>query len=169
MPTDLERPGKIDLLALRQETPTRMGARMFVLLPEVESALAEGFTRHAIHNALVASGLQIGFLGFVKSLYRARKKLRSLPSLSASSPAHSPPPKPRPAPPQQPASDPPPKVPVPATHTSSSSWKPGSIAEIARSQPDMAGLAKKGREYAAKLAAEKKLKAEKAKLSDSVK
>ena len=42
-------------------------------------------------------------------------------------------------------------------------WRPGSIGEIARSQPDMRQLAKEGREYTARLAAEKKRKADEAK------
>jgi len=169
MTTDLDRPGSLHLMALRDMTPSRMGARMTALLPDIESALAHGFTRHAIHEALVVSGLQVGFLGFVKSLYRARKKVRSRPAAGApTAPLAATPPEVRATAPHQVAPVPPPKAPIPsapvAPPAAASTWKPGSIAEIARSQPDMAGLAKKGREYAAKRAAEKKLKAEQEKM-----
>jgi hypothetical protein len=151
---------------LSSATPSRSGARLAAILADIEKAFDAGFSRVSVHEALNKSGFKIGFQAFVKCLYRARKKARE--ALASVQPRKATPP-------------PPPawmdvQAPEPATQAPSpvkpgrvvtaegapaaiAPLQAGVIGEIARSQPDMVGLAKKGREYAAKLAADEKRKA----------
>ena len=46
-------------------------------LPAIESAFAKGVSREMVHQALQAGGLRISFQGFVKALYRLRKKAKA--------------------------------------------------------------------------------------------
>jgi len=178
MAESIEAGARASLEALRESSlPRRTGARMALLLSDVEAAFAAGFSRAHVHEALNNSGLNIGFRAFVKSLYRARKKARLatvVPEAQSAAPATQAPraavvartdtPAPGPANAAAPhalaSRDLPPARPA---VIAANGWKPGSIGEIARSQPDMVGLAKEGRAYAAKLAADKKRKAEEAK------
>jgi hypothetical protein len=152
---------------LSSATPSRSGARLAAILADIEKAFAAGFSRASVHEALNKSGFVIGFRAFVKSLYRARKKARALLASTASrTTTPAPPPAWTPAPAmvtQQVATAPAASTPIrnagQPDAASPPPYRPGRIGEIARSQPDMAALAKEGRLYAAEQAAEKKRKA----------
>ena len=155
----------------------RSGAYLAKLLPKIETALDDGYSRADVHTAFKSAGLDLAFRAFTKALYRARRKARAVPQLPPSLPAQAQP-TPTTSPPR-PTTPPPPAwtvTPAPAStvkpaevaHSDQSAspppppartgWVPGSIGEIARSQPDMVGLGKRGREYAARLKAEDKAK-----------
>ena len=176
------------LQALQQSPATRWSARIAAVLQDIEQALQLGASRTQVHTTLNEYGIDISFEGFKKALYRLRKRQREASTVSegaksasngavarqpASSERQREPERPQhahvaptPVPVRQLASVP--AAPAAVTPSvasappSASGWTPGSIGAIARSEPDMTGLAKKGREYAAKLHAEKKRKADEA-------
>jgi hypothetical protein len=164
------RTGFVDQLS--SATPSRSGARLAAILADIEKAFDAGFSRVSVHEALNKAGFMIGFQAFVKCLYRVRKKAReAMASLQPRKATPPPPPawmdvqSPAPAPAsthatQAPSPVKPERVVTPrVAPIATAPLQAGVIGEIARSQPDMVGLAKKGREYAAKLAADEKRKA----------
>ena len=154
------------LHALAVSSQRSFTTRIADLLEDIEDALSSGAKRKAVHQALVQSGIQVSFEGFRTALYRLRKQRVRMGPDGGHTPAH-----------QMPASSPAVQADTPRVQNSApaaspakvkardaspaqshgtrdpyaGAMRPGRIAEIARDQPNMAALAAKGREYAAKL------------------
>ena len=170
--------------AFRGSSSRRFKSHIERLLPAIESAMADGSTRHELHELLVSEGMTITFEGFKSALYRLRKarRLAEVPKVATQSqPQDTTPQSPTPpvaapragmpatsAPlvrsvaPRPPVPPRPPSTPIAAPGQaprhgpgSPTALPTGSISEIARTDYDITAYREKGREYAAKLAREK--------------
>jgi len=167
----------MDAAEFRKSTPpaTRR-SKLASFLPDLRLLQADGYTLAQLCAFLASNNVTTTRSNVSAFLARsvAPPSKRAAPNhrkttpapLAPTAPLAVSPPEPQETTPQQPVAVLPSKVPAPAPPTSPGTWRPGSIAEIARSKPDMVGLAKKGREYAAQLAAEKKRKADEAKANN---
>ena len=107
--------------------------RIAAALSSIELAFSKGVSRDMVHQALKAEGLQISFQGFVKALYRLRKKAKA-----SGGGVHQ-----RSAAPVPAVQPPPPPVrvaPIPL--------QPGELRDIARNRPDLNELSRIAREAA---------------------
>jgi len=101
-------------------------------LPSIELAFSKGVSRETVHQALKASGLQISFQGFVKALYRLRKKAKAsrgdVHSVASAAPAA--------------------QAPATPVRTAPHPLQPGELRDIARNRPDLNELSRIAREAA---------------------
>jgi len=100
--------------------------RIAAALSSIELAFSKGVSRDMVHQALKADGLQISFQGFVKALYRLRKKAKA-----SGGGVH-----------QRSTAT------VPAVHLPPSPLQPGELRDIARNRPDLNELSRIAREAA---------------------
>jgi hypothetical protein len=62
---------------LLSTVPSRKTAPVYVLLPEIELALASGWTRKEVWESLTSDGLEVSYKTFNTIIRRARKKPRA--------------------------------------------------------------------------------------------
>ncbi len=127
----MRRPFIEHLQQTEQQTGRPTSRRIAELLPDIEAALARGFRREQVVSALKTEGIDVTPAMLSTYLHRLRKRspVSTLPIESASPSL----PKPAPAPEASPASV-------------QKHFEPGDIRAIARNRPDLAELARLGRE-----------------------
>ena len=106
--------------------------RIAAALSSIELAFSKGVSREMVHQALKAGGLQISFQGFVKALYRLRKKAKA--NRDGVHEAAS----------RVPIAQPP----APPVRIPPKPLQPGELRDIARNRPDLNELSRIAREAA---------------------